>query len=130
MFLKRADDRLQAGYFDQPIYVYPVTSTQDAGGGEIRTPRVEDFVNSSPPPTWAYAPFANIQWYRGEIVLDGQRLAEEKMCLVSVRFSFTRVINSGDLIQIKRTRQILEVRWPNPVNEARNKVELDCRLLK
>jgi hypothetical protein len=127
-WLKRGDDRIQAGYFDQPCNFYVVTQTKDTVGGEIRTPRPDNLGDAVP----NFTAWANVQQVIGKIDdLDAERIISETIWLVSVRYGKSRMpmLVEGTLCQIKLTGQVLEVRVVDHLNFNRKKVELTCRLI-
>lgn len=124
-FLKKGDERIQAGHFDQPTLFFTPKQTQDAAGGELRTPTIRSVQGASPD----YFAWTNVQPYTATITEVDRRLAAETWSLISMRYARSRIPKAGMLLQLKLTSEIYEIRGVDHVSFNRKKIELTCRLI-
>ena len=124
-FIKKGDDRVQPGDFDQPCEVYTVNiAARDSAGGVVNP------ADAAISKTFAYSLFANVSPFNSLEIPDAQRIVGETWSTISIPFMASRIPARGSRIIVKATGEEYEVRGVEPVSMSRRKVELTCKLVQ
>jgi head-tail adaptor len=123
-FIKKGDERVQPGDFDQPCDLYTVPQTKDSAGGVINP--ADAAVNK----VFAYSVFANVSPFNSLEIPDAQRIVGETWSTISIPFMATRIPKQGMRLIVKATAEEYEIRGVSNISMSRRKVELTCKLIQ
>jgi hypothetical protein len=122
-FIKKGDERVQPGDFDQPCDFYTVDGTRDSAGGVINP--ADAAINK----TFAYMLFANVAPFNALELPDADRVIGETWSTISVPYFASVRPSVGMRLVVKATSEEYEIRGVSPLSMSRRKTELTCKLV-